>query len=198
MCDLIANFLGLSISGDLTAGDAIVGGATLALAFFTWRLARQTRKDVELTRESIDVLDMPYVIASPQPNRRALEFEVTRGQEWGLLHLRLWNIGKGPAIVSDVRLEVNSDDLVLPLDMQHAVAAGTARDTGLELSTSWPDDGAEEPFDAALTIYYSHASGPEYMTQSIVNLRNDWGYCRSFARSESDGNGRPLADPPDR
>src|SRR3954452_12264955 len=39
----IPGVLGLDLHGDLTGGDLLVGGGTLLLAWFTWRLARQTR-----------------------------------------------------------------------------------------------------------------------------------------------------------
>ena len=57
----------------LSVGDAsqlVVGAGTGALALVTWKLARRTKEEVELarrivaTRESIEALDMPFLVAS--------------------------------------------------------------------------------------------------------------------------------------
>ena len=48
----------LHITGDVPLGDLLVAAGTLLLAGFTWQLARQTRVDVGLTRQSVEAIDM--------------------------------------------------------------------------------------------------------------------------------------------
>lgn len=62
----------VDVTCEVSAGDLLVGGGTLLLAFFTAWLAFRTSRQVELTkeglglsRESIEALDRPFVIATP-------------------------------------------------------------------------------------------------------------------------------------
>jgi hypothetical protein len=104
----------LTITGSIDAGTLLVALATLVLAAVTWRLAHSTAESVraaqssaEAERLSIEAMAMPYVVIQPQERDKDI-----LGLEGGSaeapilsLHVRLLNIGSGPAIVSEVRLD---------------------------------------------------------------------------------------------
>ena len=52
---MTATFLGITIDSDINLGNLIVGAGTGLLAFFTWRLARQTKREVDETQKSIEL-----------------------------------------------------------------------------------------------------------------------------------------------
>jgi len=72
----------VEVSSEMSAGDLLVVGAgTLLLAVFTAWLAFRTSRQVKLTkeslglsRESIEALDRPFVIATPNGHHRVLGF----------------------------------------------------------------------------------------------------------------------------
>lgn len=71
----------LSVKGEMTAGELIVGVGTGALAAFTAWLAARTSREVKLTerglgltRESIEALDRPFVVVTPNEHHQAVAF----------------------------------------------------------------------------------------------------------------------------
>ena len=50
------------------------------------------------------------------------------------LVVRLWNVGKGPAIAGDVQLAVHDLELLESTDAQHAVSAGQANDATINVT----------------------------------------------------------------
>jgi hypothetical protein len=200
----VLDCLGVVFQWEINLGDLVVGGGTLALAAFTFTLARRAR-------ESVEAIDMPFVIATPREGYAALQFELVyptesdRGggqqtiegaaPESRWFQLRLWNMGKGPAMVSDVQLQVRNASLLEPLDLQIPVSAGQGHDLGIPLAADYPDDGLPEGTQGTLTIYFSHAGGMRLKTTCDIDLRCGRGYCRSYVRDEADSAGRPLAEP---
>ena len=120
-----------SFDDSVSLGDALVAAGTLALAVVTFWLAWQTKREVgistrsiDLAREGIEAQDMPFVIATANPEQsRELDTTVSMLRLWWgfdpdggdyLLQIRLWNIGRGPAIARDVRLQIGTRDLLGP------------------------------------------------------------------------------------
>jgi hypothetical protein len=192
-------FLGITVDYKLTLGDAIVGAGTLLLAVFTGWLAWQTRREVKktdqsiaLARESIEAQDMPYVIVMPQ-DRSTIEITGPHDvpPRW-LLKVRLWNIGRGPAIVGDIRIASEPDGAEL-VDYQWAqrpVAAGGKRDSALGFAGP-SDDFEDAEGTLTLRVYYRHASGARYMTTSRLEVSGQEVLPVSFVRSFADDDERP-------
>jgi len=187
MATVLASWLHLS--GELTLGELIVGLGTLALAFFTWQLARRTKQEVkkteeslQLTRDSMEAQDMPFVVPSPPAKLGAttpvLNVYLGRERFW----LGLWNLGKGPAMVTEVSLRTGDGDLLQPLEAQVAVAAGSSLDQLVPLSLSLADLPGDA-WTATLLIVYSHASGSPYVTVSKVDVEGEKATCRDFRRA---------------
>ncbi len=113
---------------------------------------------------------------------------------------RLWNVGKGPGIVSDIELYLEGAQVLRPLKAQMAVAAEGARDDSSDLSVPWTlrwGDGAG--VEGELLVYYRHASGNRYVTRSRVRGQGTFIYSVDFRRdSAAEGEDRPLRTPADR
>jgi hypothetical protein len=185
--------LPLEISGDMSAGELLVGIGTLLLALFTYRLARRTSDVAELTesglalsRESIEALDRPFIIASPGEPHRLLGFSDKLGPEhpgWRFV-FRLWNLGKGPAIVENMPLidsVTEHNYLTVNETMERAVAMQPPVYDGLStlVDNSPPGAGAE----LTLRITYRSASGARYVTISRVMVTEDLScICADFVR----------------
>jgi hypothetical protein len=60
----MTELLGISITGQMTAGELAVAVGTLLLAGFTVLMAHRTGREVELTRESIEAIDRPFLVGS--------------------------------------------------------------------------------------------------------------------------------------
>ncbi len=186
---------------DINLGEAVVGAGTLLLALFTWRLARQTRSAVKLSRQSIEAQDMPFVIAVTNPNQHWFgEGPSEASYMWWFrlddvegvgkvegLQVRLWNVGRGPAIVRDVRLDLGGVELLSALDAEIAVAPGGPHDLPLRLVADELPGGNQS---GVLRIYYAHMSGQEYMTRSMVRIGDKGVRCSNHEQGESDTEGR--------
>lgn len=189
--------LGIHFVGDLTLGDALVAGGTLALAGVTFWLAWQTRREVALSTDSIDLSrqgleaqDMPFVIAVRAPRENTVGTYMT----WGMdeheathLRLRLWNIGRGPAIVRDVRVELEGDVLE-PLPREIPIGAKEVADLEIPAKKD-PPPGNQV---GAVRVYYAHSSGTEYMTKSSARVAERGVRCTDFDRAPSDREARAV------
>lgn len=180
----------------MSAGDLLVGAGTLLLAVFTAWLAFRTSRQVKLTkesiglsRESIEALDRPFVIATPNEHHRVLGFVEPGPEHPGVrFAYRLWNIGKGPAIVTDVSLSDPStgrEYLTEAEKVQRAVAVPPAgRDELSLLAGGPPGVGAK----LRLRVSYDSASGLNYRTESSIDVVEDlYCICRDFRRDPGDG-----------
>jgi hypothetical protein len=195
-----------SVRLEITLGEALVAAGTLALAGFTWRLARQTRSEVglsretiELTQQSIEAQDMPFVIAHANPGR--LQYlDKTKNRLWMWwqldedlysLQVRLWNIGKGPAIARDVRLVLSDDDVLFARPGrigEIVIEPGQGHDFTLPVN-GFPPAGEQL---GVMRVYYAHSSGTEYMTVSHAKIGEGGVHCSNFERKVSDGEGRSV------
>lgn len=203
----------------LTAGEAAVALGTGALAIFTYVLARRTGKavatgdtSIAIAKASLDVArqalaagDRPWVIATPVPpappfladvhvadyDLGGLGFVLADGS-WQF-RCRLWNIGRGPAIVRDVGLELEGfgngwltqfrgHDIPIP--------PGQVADERLRLRlVDFEPQQSERR--GALYIYFRDSSGQEHMTRSAIRLIDTDVKCEDFVLSDqSDGEGR--------
>ena len=195
----------IHLSGDLTLGDLLVGVGTLALAGFTYRLSVYTQRQVhesgreittsreslQVARDSTEAADRPYVIPTPMPGTSNIEFRAN-----GELTIRLWNLGRGPAIVSDVQLVLGDHEVLASLPGFIPVHAGGAADQALRVRGPVVDlMGRDELGEqGTLRVFYNSASGTTYMTLSAVRRIETRIACRHFIRSEPDVDRRPLAD----
>jgi hypothetical protein len=188
-------FCFVTLQREMTAGDLLVGLGTLLLATFTWNLARRTSKAVkisevglELSRESIEALDRPFVIATPDGNRSLLGFAEVGPEHpgWRFVY-RLWNLGKGPAIVDAMSLvdavsqreHLTQDELMeRPVAMTPPVYDGLSRLEG----NSPPATGSE----LTLRIWYRTASGTRYVSISRVKVTGNLScICTDFRQEEA-------------
>jgi hypothetical protein len=165
----------LHFTGDLPLGDLLVAVGTLLLAGFTWRLAQQTKADVALTRQSVEAIDMPFVIATPStPEGIQFHRGGTGVHEQSELSVRLWNLGQGPAMVTSTSLKIDGGETMHPMPNNVPVASGGVADLNL-MAAIEHDEKAPDPFfdderKGVFVIDYSHASGSKYQTVSRVRV----------------------------
>jgi hypothetical protein len=165
--------LAMSTESILAGAAVVAAGAAIAGVFVAYGG----------TRRSVEALDMPFIVAFAQ---RPGAWVTTYGGHGSKLGFLFWNIGKGPAIIRDVRLTVNGVD-ALPAG-QHDVplAAGERQELKLWVESDPP----YKPQQGVLRIYYSHASGTLYMTRSQVSFNNEGLLCMDFERAKGDGDDR--------
>jgi hypothetical protein len=191
----------------VTYGDAIVGFGTLALAGLTAYLGWETRKSAHAATEAVEASEEPFVIATPTDNWQAMElrhwespvsgtmppFEIHRapndeGDEL-FVRLKLWNIGLGPTIVEDIRLDSGDAELLGDLAQFYTLGAGHAADIEVSSLNQWPTSGT-----GTLTIKYRHASGRPYETKSTVEIEHqivtDIVRCLTYRRRRIDEAGK--------
>jgi hypothetical protein len=207
---VLCALLGVRIDHRMSAGDLAVGLGTAALAFFTWGLAKQTRADVatsaesvrlaridiELSRKTLQATDMPYVIPSDAPfdpngrvapdrpeYLRGIVFH--EGHRRAVLIVRLWNIGKGPAIVKNVGLTVGPTRILETLIGQMPITPGDARDEEL-LCVSGTNVPPEKLMRGTMTIDYLHSDGSEWRTECQVTITGSALTCETFRRVQID------------
>jgi hypothetical protein len=172
---LASSFLGLHVGGQVTAGDIIVGGSTLALAAFAYM-------SVRVARRTLEAQDAPLIV--PEDVHRGSKLESVVGTDVftkeafsGVLPdgrglrfaLRVQNVGRGPAVVKDVRLVLNGRETLDATYSHRFIRAGTFDDFG------WVNFDLDElviktAAAGTLTIYYAHANRSILKTTSRVRL----------------------------
>lgn len=183
----------------LSVGDAaqlVVGVGTGALALVTWRLAGRTgeevdvsRQGLELTRESIEALDLPFLVASfdlDYPNLGLSpvfegDSEVPVDAEW-TVGMKVENVGRGPAILFGAI--AFSDDSGEEPDDRWATELPIKAGEVIELSvrtTVEPDPGRK----LMLILRYRSASGASYVTRHRVRVQKGGRTSRLDIRREA-------------
>jgi len=186
--------ISLRVTDQMTAGDLLVGIGTLALALFTAWLAQRTSREVRLneanlalTRESIEALDRPFVIASPSNLYKTMAFREFEEHPGMRFIYCLWNVGKGPAIVDQVALlDRRGVDHLAEMDsIQRAIAVDGVRDEITPVSSDGLPGPGYPTDELKLQISYRSASGRRYMTESMLMVTSDLlCTCRNFRRVE--------------
>jgi hypothetical protein len=157
--------------------------AALAAAAGVWRADHNTQR-------SIRAAEMPFLIPD-------LDFGV---EGWLLLwtggmhdnphrlQIPLINVGRGPALMGDVRLTIDGEDILSPAGGQIAVRTVEGRTVDLQLRAEPPPRDQE----GLLRIYYTDAWGEKFMTR--IHFRTEPGgiLCTSYVRQESDGEERDF------
>jgi hypothetical protein len=151
-------------------GDLIVGIGTLALAGVTWQLAKSSER-------SLEALDLPFLLATPDRDRAYdltpvfEEGEEPVDFEWALF-VELVNLGAGPAILDGIGLteDTTGEELVKEdWEVDWLIKAGdeSPLTTGVPLRKDFPDPGSS----LTLKVYYRSASGNRYVTLHQIRVR---------------------------
>jgi hypothetical protein len=182
----------LYISGEASLGDLLVAFGTLLLAVFTYLLARRTNhavgvseQGVALNRESIEASERPFLIATPDANHSLLGFTEPGSEHpgWRFIY-RLWNLGRGPAIVDGMSLidiATGYEYLTTDEQMERPVAMNPPVYDGLSrLSANIPPAPSS---NLILRISYRSASGQHYVsTSTVIVTENLSCICSDFRR----------------
>jgi hypothetical protein len=172
-----------------------VGIGTGALAWVTAKLAHRTKEEVDLsreglslTRESIEALDIPFLVASfdleyPNLNLSPV-FEGDREEpvdaEWTIA-LKVENVGRGPAVLfgaiaTSPGAEEGSEgrwavEMVLKPDEMQELSVSTTVD---------PNPGRE----LSVLLFYRSASGIRYVTKHRIRVLKNGRTARMDIRRE--------------
>jgi hypothetical protein len=182
-----ATLLGLHVSNQLTAGDLIVGVGTLLLAAFAYL-------SVRVARLSVEAQDAPLLIGANVPASSPVAQQCA-GQrfeppfagvlpEGGALSfvLRLWNVGRGPAVVQDVRLEIEGKDVLRPMPSHVIVNPAGGVHDAVWASLDLPEAKRDTDLAGTLRIIYAQPNGGLLTTVSRVDLHQRGLYVRTIRR----------------
>jgi hypothetical protein len=188
----------IDVTRQMTAGDLLVGVGTLALAGLTYL-------SVRVARRSLEAADAPLVIGShvpkdsqglediiKQPAAAALfklpfagllppEIEL-KDRPGRLFVMRLWNVGRGPAVLKDVRLTLGKDDVLGTTLSDVVVTAGGVSDQSWAKVDLPATDGA---LIGSLRIIYEHPDGRLLHTEQEVELEDSRLYFRTIKRKRA-------------
>lgn len=106
--------------------------------------------------------------------------------------VRFWNVGEGPAILRDVRLEGGGQECLAPLDRHQPVAADQGADLYVRLLDPPSDDWGDPAEHGVLRIYYTSGSGENYMTTSRILTTPLGLVCLDYGQSSVDDDERDL------
>ena len=181
-----ATVLGLHVSNQLTAGDVLVGGGTLLLGAFAFL-------SVRVAGATVEAQDAPLLIGANVPTDSPVA-KACGGQSWdppfaGALAegnalgfaMRLWNVGRGPAVVRDVRLEIEGKEALRPLPSHVIVNAGGVHD-GVWTEFAVAKDKRDADLTGTLRMIYAHPNGRLLVTVSRVEMRGRALYVRTIRR----------------
>ena len=184
-----AGFVGLHLVDQLTVGDLVVGCGTVLLALLTYFVVR-------VARHTLVAHDAPLVIGANVPSDTEI---ASRFQGFafdppfaGLLPdgyspsfvMRLWNVGRGPGVVQDTRLDLGHGDALGPMPSHAVVHAGQVRDESW-LDLSLPTDEKDSRYVGRLRIIYAHPNRQLFETISAVELSQRRLYGRTIRRRRS-------------
>jgi hypothetical protein len=159
------------IDWTLSLGDLIVGAGTLLLAFVTWRLARSTAASVE-------ALDLPFLLATPEYqgafNLHAVDpDDRDTDVEWAL-SVELTNLGSGPAILDGINIFAKADRRALLKTGWNVDRPVLSEEKELNIGIPLEADAGTEEFSPfILEIFYRSSSGIRYVTiHEMEQIRN--------------------------
>ena len=187
----------IDVTRQMTAGDLLVGVGTLALAGLTYL-------SVRVARQSLEAADAPLVIGAHVPkDSQGLEdiikqpaaaavFKLPfaglltpeiqlKDHPGRLFVMRLWNVGRGPAVLKDVRLRLGKDDM-LGTTLSDVVPAGGISDQSWA-SVNLPAAGGA--LTGSLRIIYEHPDGRLLQTEQEVELDHSRLYFRTIKRKRA-------------
>lgn len=168
---------------ELTAGEFLVALGTLALAWFTWRLARKTSAEVEqtkrsvdlseesiaLARESIEAADRPYFVPVEKSPFTSITFRHEKGDaydpgrdEWRY-YFTVWNVGSGPGIMERLCVRDQEGRELLEIKIAYPAAAGHRIDVDGTMEA-----GPLPGIGLVCEIDYRSASGTLYRTTVLL------------------------------
>lgn len=178
----------VQLSAHLTVGDIIVGGGTILLAFFTWRLARQAEHEVRasdqairMTRESLESQDAPFVILVNKDDGSILKISKSNISE---VRYEFWNLGKGPAIITSFNL-VDWQGHKLLEELAEEIPIGVLEKLSFGSPIAWAENLADhirQENNLILHIQYRDANGIPYQSISDVDIISNEFRCRNFQR----------------
>jgi hypothetical protein len=198
-----ATFLGLHVSNQLTAGDLLVGIATLLLAGFAYLSVRAARLTVEAQ-------DAPLVIGANVPASSSIAKDcpdqsfdppfagvLADGGQLAFV-MKLWNVGRGPAVVQDVRLVIEGAEVLRPFPSHVIVPVGGVYD-GVWSVFQLPEAERDADLSGTLRIIYTHPNGRLLQTVSRVDLHERGLLVRTIRRHRvhwwQRGSQPPTPDP---
>ena len=157
-------------------------GAALVAAMGVWRADHNTRR-------TIRAAEIPFLIPSHDRDEGWVMPWIggTEGQPHRL-RAQLVNVGRGPALMGDVRLTVDDRDVLSQAGGQIAIRAGEGDMFPLQLQVEPPPREKE----GLLRIYYTDASGQKFMTRIHFRTETSGILCTSYVRRTSDQGERPF------
>jgi hypothetical protein len=165
---------------------AIAAGiAALAAVTGTFLASRHNQR-------SIEALELPFLIPNPGMKEQwRLKFEA--GPVAFVLWAPMHNVGMGPAIMGDVQLIVGGIQVLSQAGGQIPFQPSEVQLLPLQLLGQPPEPECE----GELRVYYSHASGTQYMTRCRIKIDQAGVLPTSFSREGSDGKERRLLFQPE-
>ena len=176
----------ITVLWDIDLGDMVIGLATLLLAVGTFMLARSSAK-------SLESLDMPFVIATPDRAEGAFDLigvgasgKPPTDVRWSL-SAELANLGAGPGILE--KIDIRESKSGRPVtdgawEVDEPLEKGERKDVAIPLESEPPNEGALLTLD----IYYRSASGRPYTTTHRIRVgKNQSAIRRTFKRSNLRG-----------
>jgi hypothetical protein len=146
-----------------------------------------------LAQRNIEAQEMPFLVVGAQLDQYLISYlpEVAAGgKEVGkkALLVRVHNFGKGPALMGDVRLTVDGEDLLDSAGGQIPLVPGHPRDLPLQLDGAVPGETKR----GRLRAYFVTTLGGHYMAVSDALVRPDTVLLTDFRRARSDKQNRPF------
>jgi hypothetical protein len=179
---LLGAFLDLQVSGDINAGELLVGVGTILLAGITAWLAKRTGEEVDRGRENVDLAaralemhDWPFLVATPDRPTFGLSpiFDRDTGEPVGDPEWRcdaiLVNHGRGPAILDGASLrDIHGREFVdVHWKVESIYLPGEEpRLAGIGLGFNEPAPGGV----LTLRLLYRSATGTRYETSHRLEV----------------------------
>jgi hypothetical protein len=186
----------------MTAGDLLVGLATLVLVFFTYRAVRVSRQSVEAAdaplligahvpkdstglEEIINVHEGATPLAFEPPFAGLVPYEIktTEGPR-SVVVMRLWNVGRGPAVLKDVRLDLTEGD-VLGTTASDVIVTPNGFSDQSWVNLTLPDDVNQTTRGGQLRILYEHPNGHLLQTLQNIEMQSGKLYFRTIKRKRA-------------